>query len=110
MRQTLRRLVVAILVALTLSVPLVHAASSTNYTVGSGATVLIATGVRAVTIYNGGPYQIYIGGSGVTAEDGFVIPSGWYFTPAGSLATLETLYALAAGNSSDVRVLTLNGL
>lgn len=106
----MKRLCLVAVLALLLIVPIVQAATATAYTVGPGAVVSLATGVKSVSIHNMGPYMIFLGGATVTSDSGLPVPSGTSYNPAGSLVALEVIYAISVGGDSDVRVLTLNGL
>ena len=91
--------------------------SASAYAVGASIPVQIApTSIKRVIVQNLGGYYVYVGPSNVTASTGFCISPAETagFELAASLATLETLYAIAdtaAGEAtSDVRVLAYTGI
>lgn len=93
------------------------AVTSTAYAVGSSSPVqLVSSGLKRVLIQNLGGFFIYVGPSGVTASDGIRVSpyDAAPFTLPITLATLETLYAIAdpaaGAATTDVRVLTYLGI
>jgi len=84
---------------------------ATAVTVTTTATALAAavtptgdTFRRGITIQNLGAVPIYVGGSAVTAATGVLVEPYGSFT--GESAASEAWYAITAGSTADVRVLS----
>lgn len=80
---------------------------STKYSLVADEPQQIASGLKTFTVQNLGSYPVWIGGSGVTAANGFSLPATAVpFTVQVDLGIGEALYAVSESGPSDVRVLT----
>lgn len=84
-------------------------ATSVKKTLDPETAQVLATGLKSVRVQNLGPYPVWIGGSGVSTENGYSLPAGSAEVFALDLAGLESLYGISESGNSDVRVLTTTG-
>jgi len=72
-------------------------------TIGTSATLIDAgsSGRQSVTMYNAGSNPIYVGPSGVTTANGFLIPVGQSFTADKNTAAL---YGIVAAGTESLRI------
>lgn len=88
-------------------------ASSAAFSINGTTRQQIASGLSRVAVNNLGPYMIFLGGSGVTDNNGLRIDAYQTLQVPIGLASLESLYCVAdsaaGANTSDVRVLSYLG-
>lgn len=82
-------------------------AASTVVTINDTTAVSLASGMGVICLTT--PYGMLIGGSNLSAANGFHVPSGVVFPVPGGLGISENLYGMSAGGgapaSFDVNVL-----
>lgn len=80
---------------------------STKYSLVADVPQQVASGVKTFTVQNLGSYPVWLGGSGVTLDNGLSLPATAVpLTIQVALGAGEALYAVSEAGPADVRVLT----